>query len=156
MAGVKGRSGRPQKSVAKHKKDGTYQKCRHEKRAENSGKFNSAITKPEGLDEIAGSHWDEVIAQLSDTGVIKTIDSASIRAMCECWSLYRSLYPLHYADPMDKDVRLAMHAALEKWNYYMCRFGMTPADRAKLRPDSVPEVEVDPFAAFMERKGSLN
>lgn len=147
--------GRPAKSIAQHRADGTYREDRHGERAAIEDALDGKLERPKHLDGEAKKHWDLVVAQLKDASIAKAIDQVSLLAMCEAWALYRKCYPLLMDNPFDKDLRITTYTALDRWNYFAQRFGLTPADRSKLKVESEEEA-VDPFEHFMSQGGRLN
>jgi phage terminase small subunit len=130
MAG-NGNSGRKRKPLAKHVADGTYRADRHGDRGA-APKFGGVPEKPKRLKGEAGKLWDLVVEQLGPHGVLSPLDAPQLTILCDYWARYLRLAPKHTADPTDKDVRLAIHAAQAIVTAIGARFGLTPTDRERL------------------------
>lgn len=148
--------GRPAKSISEHKRDGTFQKCRHSDRDGLESKMSSTIEKPEGMPDSASQHWDKIVPEMQAAGIIKEADEEALKMMCLAWAVCEELYPIYYRNPTDKDARLSYKTAQDSWNFYMQRFGKSPADRSRIKVEAEAEAVIDPFAEFMKNGGSRN
>lgn len=95
---------------------------------------------PECPDKLAGEareHFTFVAAELSAIGVTKRLDSAALAVLASLWGAY-------WEAVADKDID-GMTKLVAKWSTLAGRFGLTPADRAKLvtnpqgKPDETEE-----------------
>lgn len=147
MAG-NGNSGRPRKPTAKLKLHGAYRDDRHGDRFDDSA-LSAEVVKPEGLDVHASALWDELVPTLVTNGIAKAVDVPELRGMCEWWSRYRTCMaaladsPTDYTGLMDEidDVPRLQTMAANAWKAFSAvaaKFGLTPADRAKLASDPKP------------------
>lgn len=101
--------------------------------------------KPGGLSEWASVHWDCVVPELISTGIAKCLDTFALESMCEWWAEWKLL-------SLDKKIdafkRITMMSCAHKqWRDLASRFGLTPADRAKLCV--MEDKDFDPAAEFI-------
>jgi P27 family predicted phage terminase small subunit len=139
VEGVLTLKGRPPKSLEQHQLDGTYRADRHG----DAGQAVQPAGEPQMPLEFAGEAracWESVVAPLVALKVAKAIDQPALVALCEWWARYR-LYSsrLDRPETIDLDVldqsRLVRIAA-NAWSEFSrlaARFGLTPADRQRLR-----------------------
>lgn len=145
-------AGRPPKPTALHKLHGTYREDRHGERADSEEELFTGIPdKPHDLGPDADLLWDHVIGQLKAAKVVTGIDSASLEAMCRWWGRYKELDRRIVKESHDDDLCETLELrARRSWLAFdriSSRFGMTPADRAKLKT-APPEERVNPLAEF--------
>lgn len=138
MAGRRPNAGRPRKSDELKIAKGTY-------REDRSGvldlkpDLSGDIDKPEFVNAHASDMWDNEVAKLIDSGVIKPTDIAMARSMCQMWGLYCDCYAAAESNPVDKDTRIAVCSYWSKFEQAAARFGMNPSDRGRLRIDKPKE-----------------
>lgn len=96
--------------------------------------------------------WDAIVPMLVQRGVAKEIDAAALELLCFWWGRYQSLRRKR-KESYQLDCRLAM--ASKQWQALAAKFGLTPADRARLE---IPEGEdpSNPFEAFLKSRMSRN
>jgi phage terminase small subunit len=94
--------------------------------------------RPDFEDAEASALWDATVPWLVEKGIAGKSDSAALQAMCEAWGLYRKSYEKALAKPWDKDYRIAAISYLSQFETWASRFGLTPADRARLLTDPKP------------------
>jgi P27 family predicted phage terminase small subunit len=142
--------GRPRKPKKLHILDGSFRKDRHSADVEADG----IPIKPATLRGDAGDFWDAVVPGLVKSGIAKACDAAALTLLCQWWQRYlRFSRALDRVSPIYKNsqrlVRLVDVAS--KWfDRIGSRFGLTPADRAKMRTQEQPRA--DPFTLFLGRK----
>ena len=129
-------SGRNRLSTDTLKFNGTYREDYHGNRLETAV---GEPTMPSGMTEEAKTHWVNVVPGLIDCGSAKSIDTDALASMCDWWSDYK-----YYSDTDNKDlaekIRMGLkNLAYQNWTKMMAKFGMTPADRAKLTSDGTKE-----------------
>ena len=97
----------------------------------------------------ASVFWDANVPQLFAAGYAKTCDTPALRGMCEWWGIYRQsldrLASPEWADAAPVILNQLQGLASSAWKNFSNlagRFGMTPADRAKLSADTKP-IETD-------------
>lgn len=105
MPGVAGRSGRRGKTVAQHKREGTFDASRHSGYA-NPEPPAGVPDCPEGLEGLARAEWDRMIVRLEACQVLTKVDDAVL----EQWS---KLYAETEALASDLDAERATLAVLE-------------------------------------------
>lgn len=128
--------GRPPKPPEMRILDGTHRDDRHGKPEEQ---VHAAGTpqKPELFAE-ASALWDQLVPGLTARGIVGESDQPMLVVMCEWGGLYRrSMAALAKLKGMgSKTARVLTMQAAEASRHFetiACRFGLTPADRAKLR-----------------------
>lgn len=133
--------GRHRKPIEHHKRDGTYQPCRH------AGPEPEVVPveMPVGLDGYAAAFWEAVAPVVNRMGVYTESDHQSLKLMCEAYANYRKCQDRIEEDGMfvtrtnRNEDYLAEHPALRvmsrHWKelvYLLRKFGMTPSDRTGL------------------------
>ena len=120
---------------------------------------------PDWLSTEARAEWRRLMREFDRVALAKRPDRASMIALCSWWDIYvraskditasgLTLVETHtirgksqtrtYPNPNIKTARDAMSQLLPLWQ----RFGMTPADRARLDMPEVP-IEKDPFLELL-------
>lgn len=133
--------GRPPKPLEQHALDGTYRPDRHG----DQGAAVQAAGEPVMPADFSGEAracWESVVAPLVALKVARGLDQPALVALCEWWARYRR-YAAAFDAPeaMELDVlhqtRLGSLAALawDQFSRIAARFGLTPADRQRLRVD---------------------
>lgn len=92
--------------------------------------------KPKGMSYQEKWLWDLVVASW-----MGEVDSAQLRQLCTLWDLLHSSLKAAKADPIDKDARLAVSQYAAAFDRLAAKFGLNPADRARLNVE--PEQEKD-------------
>ena len=137
-------AGRPPKPLKIHQTDGTYRADRH---AGSVAKSTGGTTPvmPSDLTDAQAEMWRFVIAERGDW--IAVSDGPALRSLCETWELRCKCQDLLQGDPIDKDTRCSFVQYQADCMKMFARFGMTPADRARLGEQS--HEDVDPAAEFI-------
>ena len=135
--------GRPRKPIEQHRRDGTYQPCRHKGVEPKS-------VKPEMPGDLKGEAaqlWSDLTPILEDMGIYTAADSLALRLLCDSYAFYMeaseyvkehgSYYVAHVTrgglevfkeHPASKAVSRHRKEIIE-----MCRqLGLTPASRTGL------------------------
>lgn len=143
--------GRPPKSVAKHKRDRTFRADRHGLRVDDSAFDGDLPERPSDLTVDELSVWD-LVAQTSPDGVLRAIDGSELTGCCWWYGEYckamRAMRPMKVTD--EAYYRLSQLAAIA-WKHFAAaasRFGMTPADRARLKLAAPEKTDDDPLNAL--------
>jgi phage terminase small subunit len=97
--------------------------------------LNGVPECPECLDAVGAAHFNFVTAELAAAGIVKRIDSEALSTLADVWSdFWRASEALR--GPLDiesaKEARMLKYAAARSWWSGAGKFGLTPADRAKL------------------------
>lgn len=79
---------------------------------------------PDRLQGEARKHFNFVSSELSAIGVTKRLDSEALAILADLWATYWECSEARDIDGMCKVVA--------KWSQLAGRFGLTPADRAKI------------------------
>jgi phage terminase small subunit len=87
---------------------------------------------PDGLSDFAAAWWAERVPKLASIGVATEADVESLTAMAECWAAMRWAIEAIKTDPLDKTNRQNFLAYNEAWSKWCGKFGLSPADRAKV------------------------
>lgn len=141
--------GRPRKSIDEHMLKGNYRPSRHGLRPplpDDPG-GNVPPSKPADLDHAAGQLWDKFVRLLA--GVLRERDGDVLAELCR-WlaELRRIRVVLLETVPGEQGYNQLLVAAgicSDKFDKLAARFGLTPADRTKLRaegPISPPTAHV--------------
>ncbi len=158
MAGTKGHSGRKRKPVATLKLQGTYRKDRH---ANHVPTPPCKLRCPAWLDDYGKKHFRAAVKVLSEIpNLLASVDADALAQYAAAWSDFQSAHDhikKHGAEIEDTNgifhsnpaVRRKYKAA-EVIRQIMCRFGMTPSDRAGLH---LPEGDdTDAMTEFLEKR----
>jgi phage terminase small subunit len=138
---------RPRKPVAEHLKNGTYRADRHGPLASDDVPREAFAppVKPAEMNSDAAAVWDRVIPLLA--GSVRDRDSPLLAELCYWWAeLERVTAVRDGMVPGEKgynSILIASGICADKVVKLSEKFGLTPADRAKLKP----EVAAGPAAA---------
>ena len=144
MAGNSNSGGRNKKPDALKKLIGTAQKCRIN---ENSPKVSELtnISMPEDLILTKGGEkiWNSLSAELTKAGILKVTDLQSFAVYCNAFALYiemslyikknGAVYSDNNGNPKKRPEVTIMFETLRVVNSYQGRFGLTPADRDRIK-----------------------
>ena len=156
--------GRPRKPVERKILDGTFRQDRDGPAP--AGPLGEPA-KPPFLSPIAADLWDLVVPGLVAQGVAGERDTPALVSMCEWWSLYRvnmdRLYQtaggqarkVPLAGKPARALQIGAAEASRQFQALAARFGLTPADRARLKTPEQPPA-ADPFEEFLHAGGSPN
>ena len=120
-----GQNAKPAEVLKLH---GSYREDRHGSRGPKTG--GEPLRKPDDLDPVASAHWDFMVR--TRTAWLAASDADTLRRLCELWSLSEASRKQAMETPLVKDVRCAFTSYHAEWSKLAARFGMTPADRARL------------------------
>lgn len=145
-------AGRPPKPVAKHKLEGTFRSDRHGDRGDLLLDLPGSPQMPAGLGDDARELWVRVVTQLTRAKVAVEIDSSQLEAMCRWWARYLEnerhacefAHDIEAGDVYEKRAKRAWDA----FDKVAARFGLTPADRAKLKLPQDNSAKTDPLKEF--------
>lgn len=155
--GVPGKRGPKGKPIALHKQHGTFREDRHGPAEHPIDELAGVPDMPDDMPEMAVEMWNAVVPDLVRTKVAVAIDGTELAAMCRFWAQYQTLMKrLEKMRPFDKksdDAQWRLERrARSMWREFdsiACRFGFTPADRARLRvSDGKSGNASDPLAAL--------
>jgi len=148
-------AGRPPKTNAEHKLQGTYRADRHGDRLDEVI-AHGIPAKPPGLDPQGSILWDLIVDALPPAAQC-LVDSAMLTGACRWWSLWREYD--RQLDAGEGDGYRTLMMATMAWKNFdkaAAKFGMSPIDRARLKVGHIEE-EVDPLIAMLQsRRGSNN
>lgn len=132
--------GRPAKTIAEHRANGTYRPSRHgaEPVGEAETELVEKVERPAKLSPEAVVIWEELVAILR--GVIRQRDVPALTELAR-WIVRsdRIAEKLDALDPTDtafKAMLIAAGIATDKVSDLTKRFGISPADRMRLRSDA--------------------
>ena len=152
MAG-NGNSGRRRTPTAMLMATGGYRPDRH---ADRKGPAVEGVpAKPRGLSKAAASLWDLIVPEMIETGIVKSLDTASLTALCEMWGFYRQSVEVAKEDPISKDARIAVTSYFAAFERMASRFGMTPDARERLTISDEQIAEIDPFQEWLDQRDEL-
>lgn len=144
--------GRQPKSKSRHRREGTFRADRHADRVDDRDFDGELPERPDDLsvDELAV--WSLVV-DTSPSGVLRAIDQSELVGCCwwygEFCKAMRTMRPMRAT--VKSYYRLSNLAAIA-WKHFAAaasRFGMTPADRARLKVmPSKAKDETDPLEAL--------
>lgn len=155
--GIPGKRGPKPKPVALHKQHGTFREDRHGPSEHPIDELDGSPEMPDDLPELAAEMWGAVVPDLVRTKVAVAIDATELAAMCRFWAQYQTLMSKlekmrPYDDRSERDQWQLERRARTMWREFdaiACRYGFTPADRARLRVDDGKKGRAsDPLAAL--------
>jgi len=113
-------------------RQGTYKPGRHQVQPTAGGD----LVRPSGLGQYGMRLWDHVIDFVEQAGAGEC-DTECLAGMCRWYQQYRCIYTrLDKIRPDDDRYRELLYSAAAAWRAFVdmaSRFGLTPADRAKLK-----------------------
>lgn len=144
---------RTRKPTGQHKIDGTFRKDRHGDRIDAHQDFFSVPSKPKELRDDGAKLWDTLSQQLTSAKIVSKLDEPALAAMCMWWQRYldihRAMESLHIADDEADVLEKRANRAWKAFEGIAMRFGMTPADRAKLKQaDTKDESDDNPLRSL--------
>lgn len=143
--------GQQPKSKSRHKRDGTFRADRHASLVDDRDFDGDLPERPADLsvDELAV--WELVVGSSPD-GVLRAIDQTELTGCCWWYGEYskamRAMRPMEVTDT--EYYRLSQLAAIA-WKHFAAaasRFGMTPADRSRLKVAVTERKQEDPLEAL--------
>jgi P27 family predicted phage terminase small subunit len=155
-AGYGQRRGPKMKPTAMHQLHGTLRPTRHGPTEHPIDELIGLPEMPPGMPEQAVKLWNAIVPQLVKAKVAVNLDSTELAAMCRWWCRYEEIMTeVESAAPYDKETE-NRQARLERrakaaWHTFdsiASRYGLTPADRARLRTENKKTVGDDPLAEF--------
>ena len=112
--------------------------------------------KPEGLSPDAEWLWDEIVFQMQDVGLLKPIDGASLRMVCETFARWREAVRMRQENGLLHDTSQGRNKApwigIEEnasrdFRAWCNEYGITPAAENKLKNGSQEAgADENPFA----------
>jgi phage terminase small subunit len=133
------------KSPSEHKLDGTWDRAAANGPSRAMATATGVPPMPVDLDPIAKGVWELICKTRANWLAIS--DGLALRHLCELWSLRMRAFAVLKDDPTDKLARTAFYQYGGEFTKFCGRFGLTPADRAKLG-DIDPD-EYDPALEFI-------
>lgn len=134
-------AGRPRKPTESHKLAGTYRADRH------AGGLDALIAasvpvKPSYFHADTAKVWDAIIAAIP-AEALSSLDTWALEQCAVSASMSRWHAELLQGFPADEDSQKAFLKFSDKFERLAARFGLTPADRAKIKagaqvPDDDP------------------
>lgn len=139
--------GRKRKPIEHHRRDNTFQPCRH------SGPEPEATKpiKPDDLTGAAGEMWDALAPVLESMGVYCEADSLALRLLCDSYAGYVAAGEAirtdgGYIGQKEHPAQRARSRYFKEVIDLMRQFGLTPSSRTGLnirKPDDDGESELD-------------
>lgn len=100
---------------------------------------------PPDMDDIAKGCWEHICRCRASWLAVG--DGLALRHLCELWSLRAAAYAILRDNPTDKNARCSFVQFGVEFSKLAGKFGLTPADRARLGEADV--LEWDPAAEFI-------
>ena len=122
---------RPPKSVEQHKRDGTYQPCRHANRADSTPSPGTP-EMPSGLTDRQRTLWHAVATYLPP-GVVGAIDETALRDLVRVYGVYDTLLESLEKNPGDSKLLSDVTKAHAMFWSTGKQYGLTPESRAKIK-----------------------
>ncbi len=164
MPGTANSGGRNRKSAAQHKRDGTFQKCRHgadpaAATAATPDPPKGAPALPKDLAGEARAEWHRMIARLEASRTLSSVDDAVLYRYCqlharaerlegEIAKLASPFYDDHLGNPKVHPAFAQLRSHDQVLRGYLVEFGLTPAARTRVKATDPAAGAADPFADF--------
>jgi P27 family predicted phage terminase small subunit len=138
-----GRRGPPKQPLELKLLNGTYRRDRDGDLAERVVVLGEP-KKPEDLPPEASAFWEQWVPRLVELGIAKDVDAPALEQMCFWWArskeLRQVLQKISRAVLTKEYFRTQVLAAQadKSFNNIASRFGLTPADRTRLRNELPP------------------
>ena len=143
-------AGRPPKSTAQHKLEGTYRPTRHAARLDEAT-VPGIPSKPVGMDGQAGWLWGMVTDHLPPEAMSQ-LDTAALVGVCRWWSLWREYD--QQLDDGEGNAYKTLIMAVAAWKQFekaAAKFGLSPVDRARLKITKA-DGETDPMMELLKKR----
>lgn len=101
--------------------------------------------KPKDLDEIASKFWDTYLEHWLTVGC-GAADTPQLVLMSETWSTLQRTFALMRENVLNKEARITMFAAAQRFDQLATEFGMTPLARSRMNIKSTEKD--DPLKKF--------
>ncbi|MCC6492153.1 MAG: hypothetical protein IT424_03935 [Pirellulales bacterium] len=135
----------PRKPKSEHLKDGTWNRAAANTASAAMATATGAPPMPADLDDVATGVWELVCRTRANWLAIS--DGLALRHLCELWSLRAATYKRLKRNPADKAARVAFQQYGAEFGKLAGKFGLTPADRARLGEADADAF--DPAAEFV-------
>lgn len=139
--------GRPPKSTAQHKADGTYNVTRHRNRADVNWPAH-APEPPADLTPYAYNMWQTYIATCPPE-MLSEVDSTVLEQACRWGAISAELTTFVEHNPLQLDVLKAAATASQKFYAYCSKLGLSPVDRARLKAPDPKSLDDDPLDSML-------
>lgn len=100
--------------------------------------FESKAPKPPTtLSREARAEWNRVVPLLAEQGVLSEADRAGLVALCEAWAMHQAALAqsrkTKWGTRLHREALGEIHRAFQRWSQLAARFGLTPADRPRVK-----------------------
>lgn len=140
--------GRPPKTTAQHKADGTLRSNRHSDRSDHQWPSNLP-EPPADLTPYALRMWRRYV-EIAPPGIIATIDFETLEQACRWAAIASELTTFVEHNPLQIDVLKAAATATQKYYGYTSKLGLSPVDRARIKLDTGTNEDDDPMVKLLK------
>lgn len=117
-------------------------------------RLDGGPVKPKQLDRKTSAIWDKLIAEI-DPAILRRCDSHQLATLAQLIGHSRTLAAAAIADPHDPKKTRSWLAVCDQVRKLGSAFGLSPADRSRLKiPHAVDEN--DPFQAWLAEATGAN
>jgi len=166
-------TGRPRKPTDLKLLQGTYRKDRSPANEPKPEKVSLPPKPPSYLTKWAKKLWKSLAVELTEKGILTTIDTPALEACCEAYGQYRAAHEAVFRpqDPKTgKRIKrtlqeymkgrnsqtmpeyTTMTKAFNTFKAYLIEFGMTPASRGRIDIPKSIEEETDKMKRLYDEK----
>lgn len=112
--------------------------------------------KPEGMSEVASTHWDRLVDELARLELLKPVDGGALEMACEAYARWHAAREFRLRNGIlgansqgtIRNPAVVVEEAAEKAYRAWCHeFGMTPAAESALVPPESNDADDNPFAS---------
>lgn len=121
-----------------------------DRRPDGVPQADGAPVRPQYMRREANDLWDAVVPLLVEMNTVGLVDTTQLQAMCEWWAEYR-FWEKQVPDPQTVSAKAKAYA---QFLSVSSKFGLTPADRKKIKPRA-PKETVSAFTELLLRKQTL-
>ena len=149
--------GRPPKAIGILNLQGTSRPDRHSHRSkepQSGGKPEC----PKWLKGDAAKFWRDAVPKLDRMGILQSIDSAELAALCRSWAEWRKSDRRLEAEDDDKvRFRLTILAGMawKQFEKIATKYGLTPVDRIRLATSEETKVD-SPLVQMLKARQGMN
>ena len=140
--------GRPPKTTAQHKAEGTFRTTRHRNRADANWSPMSP-EPPDDLTPAAKQIWRSYMDGCPQE-MLASIDGQMLATACQWGAMAYELTTYCAHNILEFEAQKAAARATDKFNALSSKLGMSPVDRARLKAPDPKSLDDDPLDSMLK------